>query len=214
MNSKRMFFVMIGLCALLGLASVGVVVTGNKLLQKEAGRLRDLKLEDRLLDGKQAALTQAKNDLERYEQLEHVSKTVVPQDKDQARAVREIVALAREAGISLNSISFPSSTLCSRPAPAKPSGEGDSGASSAPKTAPISQAKPVEGISGVFALEMVITPEDEQNITYYQLLEFLKKLENNRRTAQVTSVRITPRSENASNPYVNFTLTINIFVKP
>lgn len=203
---------MIGLCGLLCLAVIGILVVGDSMLKKQATKLTELKLEDHLLDEQQAALSQATKDIAEYEELEQVAKTVVPQDKDQARAVREIIALARESGIPISTISFPASSLGSKPTQPKTT-EGEAKPStSAPS--PITQAKPVEGVSGVYALEMIITPNAEARISYYQLLEFLKRLENNRRTAQVTSVKVTPVTAEAANPFITFTLTINIFVKP
>jgi hypothetical protein len=213
MNSKRVFFLMIGVCVLLSAAVLGVVVAGNNILKQQAEKLVDLKLEDRLLDEQQAALTKANQDILEYEELENIAKTVVPQDKDQARAVREIVALARESGISIATISFPSSNLGAKVAPAKPAAEGEAPAKAA-AVPTITQAKPVEGVPGVYALEMTITPNAERQVSYYQLLDFLEKLENNRRTAQVTSVKITPITDDGDNPYVSFSLTLNIFVKP
>lgn len=214
MNSKRVFFAMIGVCVLLSLLAVGVLFVGDSMLKKQADKLTQLKLEDRLLDEQQAALSRANQDIEEYEELEQVAKSVVPQDKDQARAVREIIGIAREVGVPISTISFPSSSLGTKPVQTKPSGEGGEAKPAAPAASPITQAKPVEGVSGVYALEMIITPDAQADISYYQLLEFLERLENNRRTAQVTSVKVTPVTPDAENPFITFTLTINIFVKP
>lgn len=184
------------------------------MLKKQADKLVELKLEDRLLDEQQAALTQANQDIKEYEELEQAAKSVVPQDKDQARAVREIIAIAKEVGVPISTISFSSSNLGVQPVQPK-TNEGDGGSTTTTPAAPaITQAKPVEGVTGVYALEMIITPDSEANISYYQLLDFLEKLESNRRTAQVTSVKVTPVTSDANNPYITFTLNINIFVKP
>src|SRR5689334_4061609 len=111
MNSKRVFFVMIGIVGFLVLASVAVVVLGNGLLHKRAERLNQLKVDNRLLEEQQTALGQANKDIQKYSDLEKLAKSIVPQDKDQARAVREILKIAEDSGIPLSSISFPSSTL-------------------------------------------------------------------------------------------------------
>lgn len=208
MNSKKMFFAMLAICILLSLSAIGILLMGDSILKGQSKKLLDLKLENKLLEEQQASLTQADKDIQKYEDLEQIAKAVVPQDKDQARAVREIVRIASETGISINSISFPASNL---------GGTGSTNSSSATAAASqpvVSQAVPVQGVSGVYSLEMVITPDSEQDITYYQLLEFLERLENNRRTAQVTSVKVTPITFNVNNPIINFVLTINIFIKP
>ena len=46
-----------------------------------------------------------------YSPLEKIAKIVVPQDKDQAKAVLEIVKIAGESGIKPTAINFPVSTL-------------------------------------------------------------------------------------------------------
>lgn len=213
MTSKRVFFVLIGLMAALGLAFLGIMVFGNKILQERSKKLVELKLENAMLDQQQVALVQANKDIERYAELEKIAKAVVPQDKDQAKAVREIIQLAEKHGISIRSITFPASTLGQKATPA-PKAEGEDSTAQKPAAPPITQAKPVEGIAGVYALEMNIIPDDSRPITYYQFLDFLSSLENNRRTAQVTQIRIDPKSRSRTNPLISFSLTINIFIKP
>ncbi len=211
MNSKHMFFLMIGICILLSAGVIGVLITGDRLLKKQSGRLVELKLEDKLLDEQQAALVQATQDIERYEELEQVANLVVPKDKDQARAVREIINLALESGITIKTVSFPSSSLGT-----KSNAQSGSGGEQKPaaSTSSITQAKPVEGVSGVYSIEMTVAPDQTTHTTYYELIDFLKKLENNRRTAQVTSVKINPVKSEGDGSNITFTLTINIFVKP
>ncbi len=76
----------------------------------------------------------------------------------------------------------------------------------------ISQAKPVQGMNGVYSLEANIAPEGSVN--YYQFISFLSKLEKNRRTAQVTSIKIDPKTSSGNNPQLTFSLTVNLFLKP
>jgi tRNA A37 N6-isopentenylltransferase MiaA len=208
---------MLGLVGLLGIGFVASVIGGNLYLEKQTKKLNELKVEDKLVEAQQTALTQAKRDLEKYAELERIAKSVVPQDKDQAKAVLEVVEIARASNISIQSITFPSSNLGSRAAPSNNSAPGESGQSSQPQTSPISQAKPVDGIPGLYSLEMKISPQPSdprQQINYYQLLNFLERIENNRRTAQITALQITPLSADRQSPFVRFSLTINIFVKP
>lgn len=219
MNSKKMFFVMIGALVLLSGGIIATLVFGNSFLKEQSSELAELKLEEQVLDQQETVLTQASQDIEQYSDLEDVAANIVPQDKDQARAVREIIKLAESSGIAISSITFPSSNLGTKQQqPARqPSDDDDEetpAESSTPPPPPISQATPVQGISGVYALEMNIVPDANVPVTYYQFLEFLEKLENNRRTAQVTRVQITPTTFNSNNPLISFTLTINIFVKP
>jgi hypothetical protein len=48
--------------------------------------------------------------------------------------------------------------------------------------------------------------------TYNQLIDFLSRLEQNRRTAQVSTITINPSTVNRN--LVEFSLTMNVFVKP
>lgn len=214
MNSKKMYFVMLGSIGLIIVAIFATLYFGNSVLSKKSDQLVELKLEDELLEQEQSSLTQASKDIEQYADLEEISKSVVPQDKDQARAVREIVKIAAQSGITLSSIAFPSSTLGSAPPPTTQPSDDSGGESSTPAPPPISQAAPVQGLNGVYSLEITIIPDSTHKVTYYQFLDFLERLENNRRTAQVTSVKATPTTFNEDNPLIDFTLTINIFVKP
>jgi hypothetical protein len=67
-------------------------------------------------------------------------------------------------------------------------------------------------MSGVYSLQITIQQTSEAAISYSQFLTFLDKLEQNRRTAQVTSIILQPDSTNPN--MVAFTLTINEFIKP
>lgn len=220
MNSKRVFWGMCILFAVLSISFFGSIIYGNTILKDSASSLLDLKLKSRILNEQQTALTKAKNDIEKYQDFDTVAKTVVPQDKDQAKAVREIIIIAEQSGVKIGSVAFPASDLGSGVTPKSNVNQNPD----APKSAadqnstslesPVSQAVPVPGVKGVYSLEMNIlqdTAETSPAVTYTQLLTFLKLLENNRRTAQVTQIRIDPVP---NTPYLRFTLTINIFVKP
>ena len=209
MNPKKVFYLMLGVIAIASGLTIGSVVAGNSILKKKSAELSELKLQDRLIEEQQVALIQANKDIEKYQELETISKSIVPQDKDQAKTVREIIKLAEEANIRISTISFPSSTLGQTvPAPAS-----SSSGTTTPKvqTPAISQVKPVEGITGLLQLEITIQV-NEIAPTYNQLIDFLNRLEHNRRTAQVTSITINPSGANRN--LVEFNLTMNVFVKP
>lgn len=211
LSSKYFFFVMVGIVVLLALLCVGGLGLGNSLLTKKTQKLTELKLENRVLDEQKIAVVQAQKDLEKYAELERIAKQVVPQDKDQAKTVREIIKFAEEAGIGITSVSFPSSTLGAAPAPAPKAADGE--ASTAPKatTPPITQVKPVDGVPGVYQLEITIQSSPD-SVTFPKLLTFLKKLESNRRTSQVNSINITPNATNRSQ--LSVTMIINVYIKP
>jgi len=216
MTPKKAYYIMCATLALVTIGAFAVLVFSNSILQKQSQKLTELKVENQVVEEQQRALTQAKKDIEKYEDFDKIASSVVPQDKDQARAVREIVAIAEEYGIKINSITFPSSDLGTKtPAPAANSQNSGEGGEAAPKAEQkaISQAKPVKGISGVYSLEMTVQPS-QTPVNYYNFLDFLKRIENNRRTAQITQVNITPANFDAKNPRVTFTMSVNIFLKP
>lgn len=215
MSSKRVFFVMVGALVLSFGLLVGAVVFGDTLLKKKSNDLMALKVENKALDSQQIALTQAKKDVQKYADLENIAKAIVPQDKDQAKTVREIVKIADDSNISISSINFPSSNL-GQAAPAATTNNAAGGSASTtakPATPSITQVKPVDGISGVYQMEVTVISDNKKPVPYSSLVDFLSRLENNRRTAQVSNITVTPVS-NGNGGLVTFTLGINVFIKP
>ncbi len=216
MNSKKIYFGMLGLIGLLFVGSIGAVVVGNSMLQKKSTELVSLKLENRVLDEQQVALLKANKDIDKYADLEKVAKSIVPQDKDQAKSVREIVKIAQDSGVSIASLSFPSSNLgTATPKPAattNSTGSTETQKASTPVAPPVSQVKAVEGIQGVYQLEITLQSDSSNPISYASLINFLSKLEQNRRTAQVSQINIQPKANDIRS--LTFTLVINVFIKP
>ncbi len=228
-DSKRLRLVLrvtLGLAFLLFLL---IAAKGLSGLNSKGNELTQLKLKDRAVQAQLSSLAIAKKEVETYAYFKDVAKTVIPEDKDQAQAVLDITRLASQAGINIGSITFPNSSLGGS-APSAGGGQsaanpaaqpGATNAQSASSKAAISQAKPVAGIPNVYSLELTITPEsgvqvpENRKVTYPKLLDFLKKLENNRRTAQITQVNIQPEGDETNlNPYIDFSLIINVFIKP
>lgn len=206
MTPKRVYWVMIGVNVLLALGIIGSVVLGDKMLKKQSDTIVAQKLESAILEKEQTSLTQAKQDLEKYAELKKIARQIVPQEKDQALTTREIISLADKAGVKIGSVGFPSSTL----------GTGSkkaAGATSTPSAAAaISQAKPVTGIKDLLELQITVGSDPTRPSSFNQILAFLNNLENNRRTAQVTQISITPDSRDTSS--LNFTLTLTVYIKP
>lgn len=214
MNSKILYYFMLGLIAVICLGLVGSVLLGNQLLKQESAKLTLAKAESKAVDDQKLSLVQAKKDVEEFSELNEIAKSVIPQDKDQAKTVREINTIAQRSRINLSQISFESSTLGQKvPAVATaPATEAD-GSSVTPATPPpppITQVKPVTGINGVYSLQITIS-SSEDPVPYYKFLEFLENLENNRRTAHVTSISISPAEAGSD---VTFSLTLNAYLRP
>ncbi|HEX5456157.1 MAG TPA: hypothetical protein VFW77_02205 [Candidatus Saccharimonadales bacterium] len=203
MNTKRISYVMMALVTLLSIATIALAAEGDLLFKKQSDKLTNLKAENQAIKDQQVSLAQAKIDIQKYENLNDIAKAIVPQDKDQAKTIREINGLASATGIKLQQINFDASSL----------GLPSTTAAGSASASSLTQVKPVTGITGVYALQIVVSGGGETSpVSYYQFLQFLEKLESNRRTAHVTSIDVTPSQENPNN--VTFTLTLNAYLKP
>lgn len=196
MKAKQLYFLLVAVLCLLGIGLFGLAYGTNKMLSSQATKLSKLRADSDVLDTLQTTLARNKKDIVKYSDLNKIAETVVPQDKDQAEAVREIVNLAAQSGIrKLSSITFPTSTL---------------GAASGPRTNPnLTQLTPVAGMPGVYLLQITITQDSTNKVPYNDFITFLQKLEQNRRTAQVSTITVTP-----DKGQVGFTLVINEYIKP
>ncbi len=215
MSSKRLHLVLIASLVLLLAALIGGTYAASNLLTQKASNLTSLKAKSLALSEEEVSLAKAKKGIEQYADLTKIAQAVVPKDKSQAEAVREIVNIAEANGIKLSSISFPSSTLGSTaarpgaaatPAPTSPTAAINS------KADALSQLKPVVGIIGVYQLTISVNSDTTTPITYARFINFLRDLEHNRRTAQVSTISIQPNKENPG--LLTFNLSLNEYIKP
>src|SRR5665213_465554 len=165
MNSKKLFYILVGLIVLL---FIGILVStreANLLLENQSTALVALKAKSQATTNQKTQLTKDKKDIATYTDLNIIAKSVVPQDKDQAEAVREIVDLAAQSGIpELSSITFPPSTL---------------GGTSTSSSNSLTQVSRVAGIPGVYSLSITVTQADPNYVPYSNFITFLSKLEQN-----------------------------------
>lgn len=197
MKSKQLYFVLLSGAVLLALGLGGVAYGANKVLSAKAQQLSDIKARNQAIEQVQSSLSKSKTDLTKYKTLNEIAAAVVPQDKDQTQTVREIVKIATESGIpTLSSVTFPASTL---------GAVGKTGST-------LTQATPVPGISGVYTIPITVTLGSDSAVSYSKLIAFLKGLEQNRRTSQVTNLVLQPSDKDPD--LISFTITINEYVKP
>ncbi|HSW37730.1 MAG TPA: hypothetical protein VLG37_05195 [Candidatus Saccharimonadales bacterium] len=209
MSPKRTYFVLLGLTFLLIVGLAAGAYGFNVMLQSQSKQLISLELKSQSLDQAQLDLKKAKEDVKKYAELEKITKTIVPQDKDQAEAIREIVNIANQTGVQLSNFSFPASTLGSASGAAPVSAGSPTVATAKPS---LSQLQPVPSIAGVYKLEITVQDKEDSPVTFNQLYNFLRQLERNRRTAQVSNVVIQPTSANRN--YLTFRLTLEEYIKP
>jgi hypothetical protein len=215
-NNKRLYFGLLGLIGLLFIALLAGVYGANGLLTSQANNLTDLKAKSQALMQEQQSLVKAKKDIQKYANLEKIAKAVVPEDKSQAEAIREIVNIAAANGVTLGSITFPTSTLGANISPigtnTSTSANNPPAAAAGGPKASLSQLIPVKGIAGVYQLAITIASNSQDPIQYNQLISFLNDLEHNRRTAQVNSINLQPAALSRNN--LSFTLILNEYIKP
>jgi hypothetical protein len=214
MNPKRMFFALIaGLVLTVGLVG-GAMYFGYTSMKASSNSLVNAKLDTMLAEEKEKTFIKAKKDLEKYKGLSETLQKILPKDKDQARAVRELYKISDEAGVSIVSITFPSSTLGARTAAPPASTEASKTAtSSSVAQSTVSQAAPVSGLPGVQGIDLELSVEGQNdNFTQFsRMVTFLQKVEQNRRSMQIKKITVTPDDATRN---VKFELTVTIFVKP
>lgn len=216
MNSKRVYLLMLAIISLLIITIFGGAYEAKGVLAKKSTQLVSLKANLQGYQLQEAGLTKAKKQIAAYNDLYHIAKAVVPENKNQAETVRQIVKLAADNSIMLGTISFPSSTLGTGPigaaaVPTKPT-LGAPTKSVAIGNPDLSQLTPITGSPGVYVLQITVASDSTQPASYSQLISFLSALEQNRLTAEVTSVNIVPDTTLVNR--FSFTLSLNSYIKP
>jgi hypothetical protein len=220
MTSKRAYFVLLGLLGLLFVGLLGGAYGANYLLSQQAQSLTTLKAKSSALSQEQTALIKAKAQVKEYTSLNQTINEIVPQQKNQAQAVAEIVDIANRNNIALGSITFPASTLGTATAvPTAASGTAATNNAAAnaannpnSKASKLSQLVPVLTIPGVYYSEIMVQGDPTTSVAYSQFITFLSDLEHNRGTALINAVSIQPDQKNPGN--ITFSLTMDEYVKP
>jgi hypothetical protein len=217
LTSKNLRLILIGSLVALTVAFFAITIFGLSVLSSKSQSLVNLKAQSQTAYAQLFNLVQSKKDVEKYAYFKTVAQTVIPNDKNQAQAVLEINQMANNSGIAIQSITFPASTLGLGVNALSSTASATNAAASTSAQSALTQAKPVPGTPGLYSLELTITPEAgkdvplAQQVTYPKMLDFLQRIENNRHTAQISQVSISPASDSTS---LSFTLVINIFIKP
>jgi hypothetical protein len=216
MNSKRLYYILVGTIVLLAMALLVGAYGVNSLLTSHSKTLTSKKAKSLALQREQLSLAAAQKSVKTYSGLEKIAQSVVPEDKDQAETVRQIVNIAAANGISLSAINFPASSLGSGIA-STASGTTAPPASATPSTAnssagKLSQLQPVKNIPGVYVLQITVQSDANKPVQYSSFINFLNALEHNRRTALISGITLQPNADNPS--LLTFTLTLNEYIKP
>jgi hypothetical protein len=208
MNAKKVFYLLIGLTVIIVIATGSMLFFADSFLKKNSEKLTQYKKDEKQVQLDERVYTKANNDLKKYTQLglRQAVDEALPKEKDQAKAVKEVLQIATVTGVKIEKIQFTDSTLGDK---VKTPAANPNGQTVAP-SATITQAKPIPGISGVQGIEMTVGltgANDKTPINYSQFTDFVDKITNNRRSMQISKLTIQPGLKKAE-------LTINIFVKP
>ena len=219
MTPRRLYFGLIGLICLL---FIGLLVGAsgiNSMLSSRASTLTSLKAKNAALNQEQSGLAIAQKQIKKYAGVQQIAEAVVPEDKDQAEAVREIVNIASASGVRLSTINFPASSLGSTSSGATGGSVGSSSTPVSigqvkinPKSGNLSQLQPIKNIPGVYVLQLTVQSDANNPVSYTSFIKFLTALEYNRRTAQITSITLEPNQDNSN--LLSFSLIINEYIKP
>jgi hypothetical protein len=200
MTSKRLYYILLAVVTVLVLGFVGGAYGASSILQQQSQTLVEARSKSASLEQQQVQLNRAKASIAKYKEVGAIAKSIVPQDKDQAQAVREVVNIAAENGVQLGAITFPTSTL----------GNATSGAAAG--GGKLSQLKAAPGITGVYTLQITVQSDATRPTNYNKFIDFLADLERNRRTALVSGLNLQPDAKDPS--LVSFTLTVEEYIKP
>lgn len=198
MNARNTHKLLLGSLIVLALLLVVSVSYGLSRLEASNQTLQDAKIDREVISLREQSLFQARKDIEEYSDLEGAAERVIPQEKDQARTVREIIAIAESSGVEIANISFPTSNL------------GTGGSAAATENSALTQATPVQGLPGLF--ELTLSVQIAEPVPFGNFINFLEGLEDNRRTSQVNSVSIVPELNNRSS--VTFSINMSVYLKP
>lgn len=213
MSSKQLWYGLLGIILLLLATFGGGVYLSNSMLLGKSADISKKRTQLATLEQQDVSLTKAKKDIAKYQELSNIARGIVPQDKDQAQTVREIVNIAAASGVELGSLTFPTSSLGTAASGTGSSGSSSSSSSSKSANNPgLSQLKPVKDIPGVYSLQIVVQSKTGSLPSYEKFSRFLSGLEQNRRTALVTTIQIQPDAQNPN--LLGFTLTLEEYIKP
>lgn len=198
-SSFKLYVGLVSLCVLLVLGAIGITQLARTMLEQQGKDLDIAKVENAAANSRQDNLTRAQANIAKYENLYTIARGILPQEKDQARTVREIVNIASSNGVALSQISFPSSSL------------GNTQRGKATTSVDLTQLTPVKGSNGLYVMPITVA-SGGNTVPYGRLMNFLRDLQSNRLTANIQSVDANPSSENRN--LISFSIVLNIYVRP
>lgn len=185
--AKRFFFILLGINLLLLCGIAGTFVYASKLASSRSHDIAVLKADVDSGDQAISNYQELEKTIKSSESIDAIAAKVLPQDKEQSVAFAQLNKFSADTGFFIDTTTFV---------------EGGN------KTGPSLTAP--SSLSGVLVVSANIRGT---KATYAQLINFLKKIEDNQRRMQVTSVAITLDNK---NPTIlsNVDIGLDIYLKP
>lgn len=206
---KKIYYLMISLIFITILLIFSSIYLGRQLLLKSQSSLVEAKLYNYTQEKTEEIFRKNQKLLNENADIAQILSNIVPSEKDQARAVRELNAIAEANNLNVVSVSFPRSDLLTPAKTTETKTDQSSNDKALDQSKSISQAKPIKGMNGVYSIELTteISSKDGQRIPTDQILSLLQNIENNRRNMRIGSINISSNGETIN-------LKLMIFIKP
>jgi Tfp pilus assembly protein PilO len=186
-NAKKFFWILVGVNVLLVGATLVVFTRASSAGAKKSQIISQYKAEGQANDQLIDYYKVLQNTLNNNQDLAGIVQKILPADKDQSAALADLDKFSKNNNVSIQQINFN---------PGTNKGTG--------KT--LTSPSGVKGVSVIsVALSCTSTP-------YQNLLNFLQTIETTQRRMQVTSLNITP---NSNNPGLldRVDMTLDIYLK-
>lgn len=190
-RAKRAFYLLLALnIALIG-GIAGTFLLANKIAGQKSMEISLLKADIETNDTTLTNYKQLEQTLKKNKEVEEIAQQVLPQDKNQSAALTQLDEFSAQTGVKIKQVTFNPGTTDTKKA------------TGPTLTTPSS-------LKGVSILNVSVRCDKTQ---YENLLNFLKKIENNRRRMQVKSVSLSPSTQ-VLGQLDQVNLTIDIYLKP
>ena len=192
-KAKKAFYIMIGVLSVTFIAGGGGFYLTDQRLQEKSVKISELKADQAIIEQQVNIYEDARQKIEELSFIEDLANQVLPESKEQAELISEIRTFAELSNMPIQSIDFNSGN-------------------SLTLDLDTSQTTPADGIAGVLVLPTNVTFQvSERGPLYSDLIEFLERIENNRRKMQITDITLSPNPENP-NLLSAVNVSIDVFV--
>jgi len=183
---RKTFLVMVSaLLMTVALTGAGLYFA-DSYLANQAKSISDLRADDEVLSIDLINSQKMRDDLKRYSYIDTIADEILPNAKNQSKAILLINEMGQEVGVNIDTFTF----IATRDDP------GD-------KT----QTEPLEGAPDILVFPVTV----KFSGTYSQLINWLRLAEKNQRKMQVAKIDIIPKTDAEGN-IVSSNFSVSIIV--